>query len=338
MKNKQINTIGGIFSKHLLKDAIPSVDKIIANARKKKTIKLVYGETYDRFGITIDSLKYYLYLSILHRELEKIGLEVTSFVIVGDLHSVKNQIVENKDELLAQAKNRVLMINDIKSKYDLSITPILMSSFFKLSSFKAKLNSVKKVFDNTPKCKEIAKKTVLQNRLAQEEKAGYQYTIEEVSLIVYYDIKIGPPREVFFDRLARLISTELKQPKLSGIYLRPTYPLGLAFDYFVQHPEVEEYGLTPYKAGSNQLKDNRLVLDNTIRGKADTLIDNTFASKNIELSNPLLDLLTITDLAKSCLVKNVALSDYQELIKDTDALKDKLKKQLELYIFKPFGY
>jgi hypothetical protein len=213
-----------------------------------------------------------------------------------------------------------------------------MSSVFKQSGFKNRLSSVSMIFNSTPECREIAEKTVLKNRLTQEEKTGYRYTIEEVSLIMDYDIKVGPPREVFFDKLARLISNKLAKDSLSGIYLKPTYPLGLGFDYFIQHPEVEEYGLTPYKAGSNKLQDNRIILNKDVRRNIDGLIKNTFVPNNLDLPNPLLDLLTITDLAKSCLDKEIVLSDYQKLVKDKNVLASKLKEQLELYIYKPLEY
>lgn len=338
MKNKQIGTINTIFNKQLVKEAIPSVEEIIAKMLKKKSVKLIYGETYDRFGITIDSLKYYFYLSLLHRELETLGVNVSSYVMIGDLHSIKNRIVTDKKELFAQAEERLLVLNKIKTKYNLKFNTILMSDAFEQVNFKDKIDAVKRIFDNTPECKQIAQKTVLKNRLAQEEKVGYQYTIEEVALIMDYDIKVGPPREVYFDQLARLVATKLNKDILCGIYLKPTYPLGLGFDYFLQHPEIEEYGLTPYKAGSNKLQDNRIVLGNTIRNQFDRLLETTFIPKNLELPNPLLDLLTITDLAKSCLNNKVILSNYQELVKETDKFKNILQEQLKLYIYEPLGY
>jgi len=336
MKNKQTIT-NTLFSKLLVKEVIPSVEEIIKRANKKKVVKLIYGETYDRFGLTIDSLKYYFYLSLLHKELEELGFKVISNVIIGDLHSVKNQNVVNKDELLDKASDRLKFLKEIKAKYSLRFEPVLMSQLFKQNDFPERREATKRVFEKTPECKEIAQKTVLKNRLTQEEKAGYQYTIEEVTLIMGYDIKIGPPREVFFDQLARMIASRLGKAELCGIYLKPTYPLGLGFDYFIQHPEIEEYGLTPYKAGSNQLQSNRVILDKGMRNTITEFMVKSFIPKSLKLPNPLLDLLLITDLAKSCLTNSLTLSDYQVLVNDTEELKNKLLKQLELYIYQPLN-
>jgi len=118
MKNKQ-TIINELFNKLLVKEVVPSVEEIIKRAETKKTMKLIYGETYDLFGLTIDSLKYYFYLSLLHRELEGLGIKVVSNVIIGDLHSVKNQNVVNKGELLDKAGDRLKALKEIKTKYNL---------------------------------------------------------------------------------------------------------------------------------------------------------------------------------------------------------------------------
>ncbi len=42
----------------------PTAEEILARAKsKKQPLKIFYGETYDNFGNTIDSMKYYFYVS-----------------------------------------------------------------------------------------------------------------------------------------------------------------------------------------------------------------------------------------------------------------------------------
>lgn len=300
---KKINiTIDELLTnKYLVHSALPSVVEIIEKAKKNKQIKLVYGETYDQFGLTIDSLKYYFFVSLLHQALEANGVNVTSSVIIGDLHSVKNKLVENKEELLSNAQARLQLINRIKSVYNLKIEPVLMTQLFDDEDYQQRLNTITPLFQNSEELKNIAKKTVLKNRIAQEEEVGYQYTLEEVALITGYDIKIGPPRETYYDQMARELGTKVGNNDFSGLYLKPTYPLGFNFDYFVTHPEIEEFGVTPYKAGSNKLQDNRIVLETTSLGECKKLIDSSFISSNLILPNPVLDIYLIAKMAESLL-------------------------------------
>ena len=67
-------------------------------------VKILYGETYDKYGITIDSIKYYIFLEYLARVL---GKNVECVVVEGDLHSVINPLVTEKELLLIEAKRRV---------------------------------------------------------------------------------------------------------------------------------------------------------------------------------------------------------------------------------------
>jgi hypothetical protein len=81
------------------------------------------------------------------------------------------------------------------------------------------------------------------------------------------------------------------------VYVNPTYPLGLNYDYFISHSEIEEFGLTPYKAGSNKLQHNRIILNESSMAQITSLVSESFVPKYEELPNPVLDLCIISDLA-----------------------------------------
>lgn len=278
---------------------------------KSKPIRIIYGETYDEYGLTIDSLKYYLFLSLLHNTLEEVGIKVESFVIIGDLHSVKNKIVKNKDGLLSGAKARIDQINKIKSIFKLKFEPVLMSNIFGDSKFKNRLETITPIFNKSEELKELAKKTVLENRQAQEEDSGFSYALEEVALIMDFDIKIGPPRETYYDQLARKLGSNL-----NGIYLRPTYPLGMNFDFFINNPEIGEFGLTPYKAGSNKMQDHRIILGKTSEKDIKNLINNSYIPRDVFLANPILDL--------ACIVGMRYQIDIFDLLNSREELTNKL--------------
>ena len=297
-KQIQTSTAKVLENKYLINSALPSVVKIIEKIKTNKQVKLVYGETYDMFGLTIDSLKYYFFLSLLHEALKSHVINFTSTVIIGDLHSVKNKLVTNKTELLNNAEDRIKLINRIKNIYKLKFEVVLMSDYVKDKDFQNRLKIIKPIFQNSNELKDLAKKTILKNRLSQEEENEYQYTLEEVAIITGFDVKIGPPREIYFDQIARSLGSKVNNPNFGGIYLKPTYPLGLNFDYFINHPEIEEFGLTPYKAGSNRLEENRIIIGQTSFDESKKIIESSFCSKNPLLPNPVLDIYLISKMAE----------------------------------------
>ncbi len=321
-------------NKHLIHSALPSVAKITEKIKNSKQIRLVYGETYDQFGLTIDSLKYYFFISLLHQALETMGIEVSSSVIIGDLHSIKNKLVENKEELLEKANQRLELIQKIKTLYNLKFEPILMTQLFNDKDYQQRLKTITPIFQNSEELQNIAKKTVLKNRITQEEEVGYQYTLEEVALITGFDIKIGPPRETYYDQMARELGTKVGNNDYCGLYLKPTYPLEFNFDYFVTHPEVEEFGVTPYKAGSNKLQNNRIVLGTTSLEESKNLIEHSFVSSNQSLPNPVLDIYLIAKMA-GYFLKQDSLSISDNELANTTQLKLKTCNALSENIYQP---
>ena len=185
--------------------------------------------------------------------------------------------------------------------------------------------------------KEFYKKTILKNRITQEEEVGYQYTLEEVALIIGYDIKVGPPRETYYDQMARELGAKVCNNDFCGLYLKPTYPLGLNFDYFVTHPEIEEFGVTPYKAGSNKLQNNRIVLGTTSLDECKKLIDSSFVSSNLILPNPVLDIYLIAKMA-GYLLKGVPFEISDSELTNLAEFKLSTYNTLSENIYNPLGF
>jgi len=335
-KDKNLSLKELLSNKYFNSSEVSPVQINIDKIRRFQSLRLVYGETYDHYGMTLDSLKYYFYIALLAKVLNHEGIVTTATVIIGDLHSVKNKIVENKDDLLHQADNRLKLINKINSIYNLNITPILMSEMFKEKLFLERLEKIVPIFNNSEDLKALAQKTVLKNRLTQEEKIGFQYTLEEVALIVDFDIKIGPPRETYYDQIAGIICRELCQKDFYGLYLKPTYPLGFQFDYFINHSEIETFGLTPYKAGSNKLQDNRILLETTSALKCQQLINSSFVAKNLILPNPVLDVYFISQMAGYFLTGEDFSID-EEIVSSPELLKKNAYQKLVDNIYKPLN-
>ena len=54
------------------------------------------------------------------------------------------------------------------------------------------METIRLIFNKSKDLKIIAQKTILKNRQSQEEESGFAYTLEEVALIMDYDMKVGP--------------------------------------------------------------------------------------------------------------------------------------------------
>jgi len=337
MKNDKNLSLKELLSnKYLINGEVSPVAVTVDKIRRCQSLRLVYGETYDHYGMTLDSLKYYFFTALLAKVLNQEGIHTTATVIIGDLHSVKNKIVENKDDLLQQANNRLSFINKINSIYSLGIKPVLMSNMFAEDEFQKRLEIITPFFNNSQKLKSLAQKTVLKNRLTQEEKIGFQYTLEEVALIADFDIKIGPPRETYYDQITNIVCRELYQKDFYGVYLKPTYPLGFQFDYFVNHPEIEAFGLTPYKAGSNKLQDNRILIETTTAKECKKMIDSSFVAKNLILPNPVLDIYLISQMAGHFLTGD-SLDIDEKITENPESLKEAAYQKLIENIYKPLN-
>jgi hypothetical protein len=290
----------------LEKDVITKVKQRFSH---QKSLKIVYGETYDKYGLTFDSLYYYFVLSTISKLLKSYGFDVIATLIVGDLASIRNDNVVEKEELLKQVEENYGLILELVKKYNLQIEVKKMSELFENSDYKSRLEKLKCDALQNEDVVNLLEKTVLKNRLKQEYEKGFQYALEEVALIAEYDIKIGPPREKYYDKIAEIIFG-----KLFGLYLKPTYPLGLNYDFFINNPEIEEFGVTPYKAGSNKLQDNRLIINKTTVDEFNELVSRTFVPSFAELPNPLFVLTNLIKLKALIAEKfDTELTDSQNL-------------------------
>lgn len=272
---------------HLIQSYFPSKREVFTVLKKKHT-KILYGETYDMLGITVNSLKCYLFL----------GLLPESTVIIADTASTINQSSGDTQTILEEGKRRLGQVLEIIKKYNLPVQVKLMSELFKEKGVQELMKQVQDVVNQSPNIQLMLQKTVLQNRVRQEDKTAYKYAAEAIATAMFFDIKVGPPRERFYDEAAMLIAKKLKRVCYKSIYLKPTYPLGLDFLYFLQHPEIETFGLTPYKAGSNKLQEYRIILEKTSLEQLQKLISTSFIPKKAGLPDPVGDLNNIMELAK----------------------------------------
>jgi hypothetical protein len=314
---------------------VKETDPAFSAVKKRKSIRILYGETYDLLGMTIDSLKYYFFTSLIHKYFEISGIKVTSIILVGDRATLMNDSSAEKDKLIIEGQKRIKLIKKIIQIYKLPIKPLLMSEMLKENKIPTLVGTVEKYVNTSDKAKKFLEKTVLKNKIKQETKSNFQYSKEEIAIGTLFDIKIGPPREKNYDEVTRMIQKNNNINQLISIYLQPSYPLGKDFPFFINHPEIEEFGLTPYKSGSNRLQENRIVIGQTNFEHSKRLIENSFLSKNPLLPNPVLDIYLISKMAEFFLNSKSEMTEINLI--DVLDLKKETCKSLHENIYKPLN-
>ena len=277
--------------------------------------RVLYGETYDMLGVTVDSLKYYLFLEYLSR----LNPDFRPLVMEADLHASINKSVKDKNERMEEGKRRVRQIARILEILNCKNVKVRLMSELVVGGVKEKVDVVRQLVSVSEKYQKMLAKTVLVNKVTQEKQSGFRYSAEEIGLALSFDIKVGPPREKNYDVVAQKIARELNIPSYHAIYLRPTYPLVENYLFYLNNPEIEKYGLTPYKAGSNKLENTRIVIGKTSLERVEEIVMNAYGASDLRYANPLLDLALIVSL-----VKGEGEDYFRELVME----KKKLVKEL----------
>lgn len=300
----------------------------------KKSLTVFYGETADAFGVTIDSLAYYFFISLIHRKLTRAGMAVESTVLLADTASLLNtSAIGKEDAVRASIDRRRNMLKRIIDTYHLPITVRLMSDLFQTPGYKkcrSKVETMTKDAGLMKKIEPYLLKTVLSSKRTEEQTKKYRYALDAVATGLLFDIKVGPPRERFYDEAGEILAPG----RLASIYLKPAQPLGQNFSFFLTHPEIETYGVTPYKAGSNRLEDCRIILGTTSFEKAASLIRSSFESFHPHTVHPVGDVFRITEYARKLLGHDVPFPLTQGSVEE---LKEHTISALQAYIYDPLS-
>ena len=345
-KNKQaekIDNLTALLSQKEFVNSAPTIAELAARIDKCKQenrpLKVLYGETFDELGNTIDSMKYYLFTSLLTKELKShYGIDVKSTVLIADLGVYRNY-PNQVDELKKHAESRKEFAERVKDLYGCEFEVKLLSEISATPEFKVRLDRAVELGRTDSTLMGMIKATVPEDRREASEKAGYIYSFEEIATILGIDIKIGPPREKLYDMTANAMLSHFNVAPLLPIYLAQTYPLGVSYESYINSP-IKEYGLTAYKAGSGHMTKNRIIIGNTSNSEIERLIDNTEISTDQSKPNSVLDLMFIADLARQHIQKGSNMSaikiltnKYMDGSIDSNDLKARTYSGLQKYVF-----
>jgi len=317
-------------------------ENIHARAKNKKTIRVMYGETYDRLGHTFDSLKYYFYVAAVGNLLRKEGVPVEPTILVADVATCRNEPESRHAELMELGKGRANFVREIDETYHLGLNVILMSEYLFTDEFQEQVSRVRKLADVNKEVFNWIEQTVPASKVEIENDKGFAYAFDEVATIINYDLKVGPPREIFYDEPARRIGQAMGLEPLQCVYLHPTFPLAMNRGFFLKDEEVAQYGVTPYKAGSRGLETNRIVLGQTSIESVVELVNNSIVSYKPTMPNPVLDLVVISEMAHQYMNGEVSSIDIRERFFDktisTDQLKQTAIENVTNYVLNPLDF
>ncbi len=266
---------------------------------QENNIIVGYGGTFDGYDLPIDEIRYWLFMHLYKKFLESKGKSVKLVYIIAD-KGVFHNYGENKETCSWRAK-RISQIKALNKFFNNEFEVMLQSEI------KITKDDIKNVNYLTKRYNNLLEKTIPPSRISQERKRKYLYTLEELLTFIKitngkYLIKVGPPREVFYDKLIKILKR-----KFSPLYLKPVYPVNCTWAYYLYRSDVREFGLTPYKVGDKGYLEKRILITDdvlTIKYK----ISNTRVSKEYlpEVLSPYYDLVNLYYYYKN---KNVIIDD-----------------------------
>ena len=106
----------------LISKTVPSINEIftdIKNCAQNKSLKVMYGETYDRYGIPLGSIKYYFTVAAIGSSIRAEGIPISPVILVADVATCRNESEDHHDELMQLGKARAANIHAISSIYGL---------------------------------------------------------------------------------------------------------------------------------------------------------------------------------------------------------------------------
>lgn len=261
---------------------------------------MMYGETFDDLGVPVDALKYYSWLAIVGSALAT-TLSVSAEVVVADLAVSVNKLDDwGATKISDMAAHQAQVITAFASLCNTAVKPrpLLMSSIATRPEFQHRRHVAERLLHANADFYEAVAGSVRPDHLEDERKAGFRYSLDEVALISAYNVKVGPPREQFYDRAARVLNAAEGTPVLLSVLLTPTYPLAVKPGEFVKSRELREFGVTAYKAGSLGFGQNRLVIGRDDSSSAEKLLSQTKIIRRIGAPNAVAELAQVLQLVQ----------------------------------------
>lgn len=316
----------------------PSPENIIGRANEviPQAVKVFYGETYDDTGNTLDSIKYYLFVANLNDVLKSMGYPTDAMILVADTAACRNVSQNLQPHYMQLGTERANFVSRVNQVYNGGLRVVRMSDYINTPEFQGEVVRVTELCKSDPELMKMVEESVPPSAVDIEREKEFMYSFDELATILDLDFKVGPPREDLYDRAARELARRMGKKQVMSIFLTPTFPLGLGWDYFFAHEDLEKYGITAYKGASKRLQHYRVLVGRTSPEYAEDLISNSFISTRQDVPNPVLDIGMIVEMARQRLEGRIAQIDLHKRFYNGDmsprALKAYVSQGLKEYI------
>lgn len=325
-----------------LTDQVPQANLIRERARlvTPQPIKLFYGETYDEAGHPIDSMKYYFFVSYLADALRQEGHDVDPSILIADTAACRNVGEKNERYYMTLGAERYHFVERVNEIYGTGLRLVRMSDYINSPEFIEEREGVMETCKASQELMEAVEKTVPESKVEIERDKEFLYSFDEITTIMNLDVKVGPPREDLYDNVARTIARQRGQKELMSLFLTPTFPLGMNWAYFFANEGIEDNGITAYKSASKRLQRHRIIIGHSNPDYVRDLIRDSFISAKPTLSNPVLDIGIISEMARKRLERDetpiTLAGNFYEGRMSAEQLKEKVGNDVDQYILSRF--
>ncbi len=287
-------------------------------AQANGRMRIVYMESFDHSNALnpIDDIRYYMILGELKCILEKHGIDVEAAVHIADIGVTYNigsfDIYSSKTTVkphssIAEAANaRALFAHAVAETFGYSYEVILESSDINRDpdAFSSRLSAFRSVCYGDRKAMEALAATVPPSKREQESATGYTYSLAQLALMHDWNLKLGPPRERYYDRAFNAISVASGSRRILPIYGMPTYPFVRNSGIYEKYPDIRINGVVPYvldTSGNSGSRKFRITVGGMATERIESLIMKAYVSPD-GIVNPVLDIAQLAAMAKSRLL------------------------------------
>ncbi len=204
----------------------------------------------------VDEVKYWLFLHFYKKLLESKGVGVKLVYIIADKGVFNN--FGKSEKVIQWRKKRIKEIKALNKFFNNEFKIVLQSEILVSNE---EINEIWPIVKSNIS---LLERTIPPSRLLQERKRKYRYSLEELLAFIKLSrgmplIKVGPPREKYYDALISLLKKNSYY-----IYLKPVYPVNCTWAFYLYREDIREFGVTPYKVGSAEYVSKRIIITDDI--------------------------------------------------------------------------
>lgn len=275
-------------------------DQSSLNSDRTGAVRVMYGETFDEFDIPIDALKYYAWLTILSRTARLAGRSECEIVIADTAVTLNKGVLWGAARIAELGARRESSIAQVLAELgaDQKVRIVRMSDIVAGEDYQRRRAAAAEMLSVSESFASAVRDSVRPDHLEREEQIGFTYSLDEAALVAGYDLKVGPPRETFYDTAAQELKSSLGEGLLGSVLLRPAFPFDTRPAEFIRNEELGKFGVTAYKASSMGLEEKRLILGRDDVSRLESFLQEPPPPRNRKVPDAIVELSTVLQIVR----------------------------------------